>query len=123
MVLGLLCLLFLFRTILRNQKAAIAVFILFAPLLAGPGNYWSYGTWAVICYLGCFILIRFGIVTGLISYFVMLLFSNYPLSLDASVWYSGTSYTALAILVAIVLYAFRTSLGGRPLFGTPRLDE
>jgi len=122
-VLGLLCLLFLLRTILRNQKAAIAVFILFAPLLAGPGDYWDYGTWVAICCLGCFILIRFGIVTGLVSFFVLIMFSNFPIGLDASVWYSGTSYTALAILVVIVLYAFYYSLGGRPIFGTPRLDE
>jgi len=37
---------------------------------------------------------------------------------------SGYSFAALRILAAIVLYAFRTSLGDRPIFGTtPRLDD
>jgi hypothetical protein len=46
-----------------------------------------------------------------------------PLTLDVSSWYARCSFTAVAIFAAIVLYAFRTSLGGRPIFGTPRLDE
>ena len=27
------------------------------------------------------------------------------------------------LLLAFAFYAFRTSLGGRPIFGTPRLDD
>jgi hypothetical protein len=32
-------------------------------------------------------------------------------------------YVSLAILAAIVLWAFRTSLGGRPLIAASHLDE
>ena len=46
-----------------------------------------------------------------------------PMTLQASPWYSGYGYLALAIFAMIVLYAFRYSLGGRALLGTPQLDE
>jgi hypothetical protein len=40
-----------------------------------------------------------------------------------SAWYSSYGFAALAIFAAIVLYAFRTSLGGRPLLAPSRLDD
>ena len=48
---------------------------------------------------------------------------NFPLTLDASAWYSGYGFAALLIFAAVVLYAFRNSLGGRPLLGAPPLDK
>jgi hypothetical protein len=47
----------------------------------------------------------------------------FPITLDASAWYSGYGYLALSIWAAIVLYAFRTSLGGRPLLASSHLDD
>jgi hypothetical protein len=44
-------------------------------------------------------------------------------TLDASAWYAGYGYAVLAVFAAIVLYAFRTSLGGRPLLAPSRLDD
>jgi hypothetical protein len=40
-----------------------------------------------------------------------------------SACYARYGYFALAIFAAIVLYAFYTSLGGRPLIAAPQLDE
>jgi hypothetical protein len=45
------------------------------------------------------------------------------ITLDASAWYAPYGYAALAMLAAIVLYAFRTSLGGQPLFGRASLED
>ena len=38
-------------------------------------------------------------------------------------WYSPYGYLILAIFLEIALYAFRTSLGGRPLLAAARLDD
>jgi len=46
-----------------------------------------------------------------------------PMTLDTSAWYAGYGYTALAIFAAIVLFAFRFSLGGRPLLASSHLDD
>jgi hypothetical protein len=51
------------------------------------------------------------------------LFFVFPITFDASAWYSGTGYAALAILAALVLFAFRYSLAGRPLIAAPQLDD
>ena len=62
-------------------------------------------------------------VRALASYFTNALFIGGPSTLDASAWYAGYGLAALAIFAAIVLYAFRTSLGGRPLLASSRLDD
>jgi hypothetical protein len=65
---------------------------------------------------------RFGLVVLAFVYITSSLLTL-PITLDVSAWYSRYGFAVLAIFAAIVLYAFRTSLGGRPMFGTPRLDE
>ena len=72
---------------------------------------------------GTFLVLRYGLVSSTIWYFTLLLLDTLPITLQVSAWYSPYGFLALLILAAIVLYAFYTSLGGRPIFGTPRLDE
>jgi hypothetical protein len=57
------------------------------------------------------------------AWLVTRIFNANPITLDASVWYAPYGYTTLAIFAAIVLYAFRTSLGGQPLFGRASLED
>ena len=65
----------------------------------------------------------FGLVALIISASTTLLLVTFPVTYEISAWYSSYHLAALAIYAVVVLYAFRTSLGGRPVFGTPRLDE
>ena len=58
----------------------------------------------------------------MLSVFMVNFFLRFPVTLQASAWYSGAGYVALAILAVIILYAFRASLGGRPLLAPSRLD-
>jgi len=53
----------------------------------------------------------------------VLFFYVFPATLDASAWYSHASFAALAIFAVVVLYAFRYSLGGRPLIAASQLDD
>jgi serine/threonine-protein kinase len=119
--LATLCVLVILQRLLRNQKVAIAVCIIFITLAAGP----TYGFESVLIYgvIWFFVLMRFGFIAAISVQTIASIFIFMPLTLDTHAWYSTYGYLTLAIFAAIVLYAFRTSLGGRPMFGTPRLDD
>jgi hypothetical protein len=48
---------------------------------------------------------------------------NLPVTFDASAWYFPTCALGLAALAALAVYAFHTSLGGRPLIGGRLLQD
>jgi hypothetical protein len=48
---------------------------------------------------------------------------NFPMTTDGSAWYAGISLTGMLLMAAITFYAFYTSLGGRPIFGSAVLEE
>ena len=117
------CLFFFLKMILRSQRIAIAVVIIFFPFIAGGvKNITSVPSLIIMTALLLFVLIRFGLVAVWFWMFTTGLFTEFPITLEAT-WHAETGYSALAIFAAIVLYAFYTSLGDRPLFGTPRLDD
>jgi predicted Ser/Thr protein kinase len=119
----LLFFLFLMRILQASPKAAIVAFILFGANFFGPKNLWGFATWVVLLALYLFLLMRFGLVAGAFSYFVNRIFSEFPATLDTSAWYFGYGFAAVAIFAVIVLYAFRFSLGGRPLLAPSHLDD
>jgi hypothetical protein len=117
------CLLFILRILLRNQKAAFAALVL---LMTLPDALTDIRAFPIALVMGAaylFVMMRFGLVAIALASFILGLLSSFPITLETSAWYSGAGYTALVIFAAIVLYAFRTSLGGRPLIGTAQLDE
>jgi serine/threonine protein kinase len=120
----LVCFLVIMTFLLRNKKAAIVACILLLTLTSGIGaNYWSLAFGLVMGALYFFTLIRFGILAVTLGAFANSIFLNFPVSLEVSAWYASYGFAALAIFAAIILYAFYYSLGGRPIIGTPRLDE
>ena len=46
-----------------------------------------------------------------------------PLTLDWSVGYAGRSFAVLGLFASLLIFAFYTSLGGKPLFGKPVLED
>jgi len=119
-----ICFIFLLGILLRNQKAAIAATVILGAVLLTAGNsWWFFPVVLVVSSLVTFVLMRFGIVAALASYFTYSLFTGAPSTLDTSAWYAGYGLAAIAIFAAIVLYAFRFSLGGRPLLTSSRLDD
>jgi hypothetical protein len=122
--LSLICSLFLLRILLRNQKVVIASCLLYFALADVIGNTWILGTALLVSdALGLFVVMRFGLVAAACWYAAPRFINLYPSPIDASVWYASYGYAALAILAVIVFYAFRYSLGGRPLLASSRLDE
>jgi len=63
------------------------------------------------------LLKRVGLGAFVSAMFVDRLLHHFPLTLHASAWYAGYGYAALAIVGAIALYGFKTSLGGQKLIG------
>ncbi len=121
--LAVMCLLFLLALLIRNQKAAFAAFILILMWVNWRGDIWSLATNPVNCFLYLFVLMRFGLLAIAVGTMVGVISGYFPASLDVSAWYAGYGYAALALFAAIVIYAFRTSLGGRPLLASSRFDD
>ena len=120
--LAIVCLLFFIQILLRNQKAAIILCCFVLILIYMPASVLSFASLFVFMAAWLFVLMRFGLIGG-IFYLLVSYIVRAPITFDASAWYSGYGYAALAIFAAIVLYAFYTSLGGRPLLASSRLDD
>jgi hypothetical protein len=114
-------LLVILRFLLRNQKVAIALSILFVALIFAVRGGFAMGL--IFGALVFFALMRFGFLAALLCGFIYIVIHNLPITLHASAWYSGYGYLTLAVLAAIVLYAFRFSLGGRALIAPSRFDD
>jgi hypothetical protein len=91
--------------------------------MLGAKDPWSFAANLAISALWLFLLMRFGFMACVLAGFVLAILLAFPVALDTSAWYSGYGYAALTIFAAIVLYAFRTSLGGRPIMAAPHLDD
>jgi tRNA A-37 threonylcarbamoyl transferase component Bud32 len=73
---------------------------------------------------GCFysgvfagLLLLYGFLPAAISFFVYNILARMPLRLDIPGWSSRGSVLTLIVVVALILYGFYTSFGGRPIFG------
>jgi hypothetical protein len=115
--------LFLMRSLLRNQKVAVAICIILFTLMSGPENIPCFTTLLASSCLTIYLLLRFGLLASIFALFLKFFPITAPITLQADAWYFDTGFLALTIMAAIILYAFYTSLGGRPIFGTPRLDD
>ena len=126
--LAFLFLLFLLRALLRSEWAAAVVCVLFFTIFTAAGTHSLYSpavlvTWLITNSLSVFLLIRFGLLAFVATGFFNTLLSNFPLTTQGSAWYAGISLAGILLMAAIALYAFYTSLGGRPVFGGAVLEE
>jgi serine/threonine protein kinase len=115
------CVIVFLTVLLRSQKAAIAVCFLLLAVSGGLNSGFVSGiTFAAIWILA---LMRFGFVASIVTLFAEWTMMRYPVPSQSSAWYSSYGYLLLAVLAALIFYAFRYSLAGRPLFSPSRLDE
>jgi hypothetical protein len=120
-----LFLLFLLRILLRREWVAAVVFILVLTAFMGLGSD-SPVTWIyyVLKYgVVCFLLVRFGLLANTAHYTVYFLLWFFPITPQLSAWYSGIGLAGVVLLLAFAAYAFRTSLGGRPMFQAKLLED
>jgi hypothetical protein len=116
-----LLLLLALRTALRSTAVAVAVFVLIfgaanvlqnsqSPGLAAAGI-------AVFLIATMTLLLRFGLLSAIVSYFLLVAVGMVPLTLR-STWYAPAGWIALAIYTLVAIAAFRFALGGKPAFGS-----
>jgi predicted Ser/Thr protein kinase len=113
-------LMFLCRACLRRPWLATLAFVgLVAPLQAAAS--FSQGNWigaiamVLIVVIMVLMMVRFGllalVVTGTVGVFI----ERGLLTNDFGAWYGESSLVVVVVVSALALWAFRTSLGGRPL--------
>jgi serine/threonine-protein kinase len=123
-----LFLFFLLRVALRNDWGALVLWTIVFPLMFSPilgsETPWVIAPIILVSNIAGFMLLkRVGLGAFLTTLFVSSLLHDFPLTFHASAWYAGYGYAALAIVAAIALYGFKTSLGGRPLVAGVGLDD
>lgn len=72
----------------------------------------------IIFGLGTLVLVRLGVlamVAFLFTYYCAVV-GNAPWTTSVSVWYARTMMLAIAAILAVAIYGFRTTLAGRPLW-------
>jgi hypothetical protein len=117
----IVCFLVFLSTVFKSQKAAMAIVVVTWIVLSGIENGIVIGVAGSALF--SFALVRFGLVAELFTIFTAIVISVSPITYRSSAWYAPYGYLVLAIFAAIVLYAFRFSIGKRPLLGPSRLDE
>jgi serine/threonine-protein kinase len=119
--------LFLLRALLRKQWLAAIVCVLlitfFRPPSADPFTAVTVVSILITTSLTVFLFLRFGLLAVVASYFFDDILGNFPLTTQMSAWYSGLSFAGILMMAAIAIYAFYTSLGGRPAFGGAVLED
>jgi len=119
---GLMFLMLFMRWLLRNEWLAAAVVVAVmalqgtaqssAPHLVGPAVVLI---WAILVLT----ILRFGLVAAMTLLVFSVFLDAFPITTDTSAWYASTGYIAILLMAAIAFYGFRTSLGGKPMFGAP----
>jgi serine/threonine-protein kinase len=65
-------------------------------------------------------LMRLGLLVGVAAFFTMHVILECMPTYNFTAWYGQGSFLAVAVLVALAVWAFRTSLGGQKLFSSPQ---
>jgi len=111
--------LFLLRVLLRNQWVAAAVFaaVFTVPNIGAGDVPWLGATISFLFLFGIAVLVlRWGLVAAATLLLVASLMSA-PEIAQPSAWYAGDSILMLAAAAALAVWGFKTSLGGRSLWG------
>jgi serine/threonine-protein kinase len=113
--------LFFLRLFLRSDRLAGVVFVLIIPTLNVLRGSWVFAITLLLFWILVFLVLkRFGLLALGVAFFVESIFfeNAIPMTFQSSAWYAPYGYAALIVIAALVLFGFRTSLGGRPLLDT-----
>ena len=117
---------FFFRVLLKRAWIAVILVILWGTAVNALGVEPSLlSLTLIILAVGIilFVLFRFGLLAFITSVLFYCILLSFPITIQLSAWYSGIGLAGLALLLAIALYGFYTSLGGQPLFGRASLED
>jgi hypothetical protein len=123
---GLLLLFFVARALVRNEWVAAVIVVLLIAVLdsADSTPFWIALVSSLLQYgTNVAILMRFGVLPLTAAVFISETLQMTPLTTDLSPWYSSAMYAGLAIVLAVVLWSFKTALGGRKLWTAEFLER
>jgi eukaryotic-like serine/threonine-protein kinase len=117
--LGVTVILVTFTILLRRRSLGVAALTLFqiaafAAAYHGDRNLVPFGV--AIAILITFIAVRFGLLAIAVVQLIFGITFHYPLLFEPSQWTFAIACLPVAAIAAIVFWAFKTSLGGQPLF-------
>ena len=120
----LLFLLLLLYILLRRERLAALALWALATLALGltkeaPGVPFA----ALAAFMAVWVLYRYGLLASISATFFLHLNIFYPITSEFSAWYAGDFLPALVISLALAVYGFRVSLGGRSLFRGGLLED
>ncbi|HEX8190994.1 MAG TPA: hypothetical protein VF586_21725, partial [Pyrinomonadaceae bacterium] len=69
------------------------------------------------------VLYRYGLLALISAVFFLHLNIFFPITSELTAWYAGDFVLALAVSLALAVYGFRVSLGGRALFSAGLLED
>ena len=108
----------LLRMLVRKTWLAAILWcvVLAAPVTGqSPSLEWVAGVVRALMMLG--ILLRGGLLALVVALYFMFSLLEVPLTLDVAAWYSMHAMPVLTVLLALTVYGFHTSLGGKPALG------
>jgi serine/threonine-protein kinase len=111
-------LLFLLRLVLRKEWIAVLVFVIVVAVATTVGTITpavDYALAAVSIAIVGLGLLRLGLLAAIVLSMVAQ-FASLGGALDFSTWYAGPASVPYLLILAIAVYGFKTSLGGRQLF-------
>jgi serine/threonine-protein kinase len=108
----------------RTWIAALILTILFTTFFLGGENPALETPSALIFGLVIALtMIRLGPLAVGVMWFANVILTNAPVRVSLSLWYAPYMFATLVLLIGLALWSFRTSLGGRPAFGSVSLDS
>ncbi len=117
--------LFLLRVLLRNRWLAAVVFVgiwVFYKSLGAQHLAIHVPTMVLLYGTAAFVMVRFGLIALISGFFVTDLLLSLPMTGDFSSWFIGAVIFPYASVMALALWAFYTSLGGRKLWREDLFD-
>jgi hypothetical protein len=117
----------LVRMVVKKPLAAFAIAsVLFAPLAAQGQFETGYlfldlGLGVLLVAIVVFVILKYGLMAGVVSFFVHLSTKDLPLTLDSTRPHFATSLIVVGVVVAVVVVGFVMARANQPMFG--RLAE
>jgi hypothetical protein len=116
----------LLRFLLRRQWLAVVVLMVcsIGTWIPGNPNPVLFTPFAIVAFGGfLFVILRFGLLSGIVWGLYMWPATFVIFTLDTSAWYAGRSFFVMLLLAALAGYAFWISLAGRPLLRADVLES
>jgi len=109
----------------RRSYAAIALYVLQVSIIwiAAGGNRWVFLSGLLISAIWTAVTVRVGLLGIVAAQTTFGVSFSLFIGLDASSWSLPSAMTPILFIVLLTAFAFRTALGGQPMFSARLLDD